>query len=322
MDNSDKNSTNAIDTTVPDALSSAPQAGNSAETDSPAKKSKLPAPLRKYSHRFNIYLLFFALILVVAGAVLVILAMSSKSTKTDPSAISTQSLSTDTLKQLSSTTSTVGDPKSLLSIQSNTVFNGKVLVKDSLEVAGQIKVGGPLSLPGITVSGESNFDQLNVNKALSVGGDESIQGGLTVKKNLAVSGTGTFGGPITAPQVSTSNLQLLGDLALTRHFIAGGATPNRSTGGAAGAGGTASISGSDTAGSININLGSSPSAGCAISVSFTQKYNSTPHILITPASSDAAVSTYYVNRSTTGFSVCFATPPSGSNLGFDYFVVD
>jgi len=324
MDNSNKDSGNSIDTTSPDALSNsaAPAPDASGGAPSGQNKSKLPGPLKKYSHRFNIYLLFFALILVVAGAVLVILMMSSKSTKQDPSAINTQSLSSDTLKQLSSSTSTVGDPKSILNIQSNTQFNGKVLIKDSLEVAGQIKVGGPLNLPGITVSGESNFDQLNVNKALSIGGDASIQGQLTVKKNAAISGSGTFGGPVTAPQVTTSSLQLLGDLTLTRHLIAGGASPSRSTGGSVGSGGSASLSGSDTSGTININLGGGPSAGCAISVTFNQKYSDTPHVMLTPASSDAAVSSYYTNRSSSGFSVCFATPPTGSSLSFDYFVVD
>jgi cytoskeletal protein CcmA (bactofilin family) len=324
MDNSNKDSSNSIDTTNPDALSSASTTTPEQAPDNgkSSKGSKLPGPLRKYSHRFNIYLLFFVLILVVAGAVLVILAMSSKSTKQDPSAINTQALSTDTLKQLSNSTSTVGDPKSILTVQSNAIFSGKVMIRDSLEVAGQIKVGGPLSLPGITVSGESNFDQLNVNKALSIGGDASIQGQLTVKKNAAISGTGTFGGAVTAPQVTTSNLQLLGDLALTRHIVAGGASPGRSSGGSVGAGGTASVSGSDTAGTININAGGGASAGCMANITFNKKYNNTPHILITPASSDAATATYYVNRSSTGFSLCFATPPTGTSYSFDYFVID
>lgn len=313
MDNSDK-----------DSLSSAPVAQESGSaTPGPSKGSKLPGPLRRYSHRLNIYLLFFILIIVVAGAVVVIIIMSSKTTKQDPSAITTQSLSSDTLKQLNSSDATVGDPKSILNVQSNAIFNGKVLIRDSLEVAGQIKVGGPLSLPGITVSGESNFDQLNVNKALSIGGDAGIQGGLTVKKNAAISGSGTFGGAVTAPQISTSNLQLLGDLTLTRHIVAGGPTPGRTVGNAVGGGGTASVSGSDTTGSININTGSSPSAGCFVTVNFAQKFNATPHVLLTPVGSDAGGVQYYVSRTSSSFSVCSANvAPANASFGFDYFVLN
>src|SRR4051812_16749120 len=198
----------SIDTTSPDALSTASPVKDAPGEESEQKKKgvKLPSAFKKFSHRFNIYLLFFVLVLVLAGAILVITAMASRSVK-DPSAIGTQNLSSDTLKQLSNSDATVGDPKQVLNVQSNAVFADKVLVRGTLEVAGQIRVGGPLSIPGITVSGESNFDQLNVTKSSNVGGDSSIQGQLNVKRNLAVSGTGTFGGAVTAPQISTSTLQ-------------------------------------------------------------------------------------------------------------------
>lgn len=322
MDDSSKQPDNSVDTTSTDALSGS--AGSAPVSDSAPQNQKhslLPAPLRKFSHRFNIYLLLFLLIVVVAGAILVVTALSSTKTSNNPAAINSQSLSTDTLKQLSNTNATVGDPKQVLNVQSNAVFTGSVLVKDSLEVAGQIKVGGPLSLPGITVSGESDFDQLNVNKNINVGGDASVQGQMNIKKNLAVSGSGTFGGPVTAPQLATSNLQILGDLNLTNHIIGGGATPGHSVGGAVGGGGTSSISGSDTSGTINVNTGSSPAAGCFITVNFTHGYPGTPHILLTPVGSAAGSVQYYVNRTSDSFSVCSANvPPANASFGFDYFV--
>lgn len=328
MDSSNKNSdsgSNSIDTTSNDALNGANGSVAPTPEENAEKKKgvKLPGPLNKYKHRLNIYLLFFILILVAAGAVVVITTLAGKQTKDDPSAINTQALSSDTLKQLSNTDATVGDPKQVLNVQSNAVFAGKVLVRDSLDVAGTIHVGGALSLPGITVSGESNFDTLNVNKSLSIGGDASIQGQLNIKKNVAVSGGGTFGGAISAPQISTSNLQLLGDLILTKHITAGGVAPGRSVGGAVGGGGTASVSGSDTAGSININTSSGPTAGCLVSVNFAQKFTSTPHILLTPVGSDAGALDYYVTRSSTGFSVCVSNvPPANASFGFDYFVLN
>jgi hypothetical protein len=331
MDASNKNSASQDDSQslegAPGSIDTTGAGGGVRETpgsgDAPKKKGfGLPASLKKYAHRFNIYLLFFLLILVLAGAVLIITAMASKTIK-DPTAINSQNISGDTLKQLSNTNATIGDPKQILNVQSNAIFAGKVLVKDSLEVAGQIKVGGPLSLPGITVSGESNFDQMNINKSLSIGGDASVQGQLNVKKNIAISGGGTFGGPITAPQIATSNFQLLGDLTLTRHIIAGGATPGRSVGGAVGSGGTASVSGSDTAGTVNINTGSGPSAGCFVTINFVTRFASIPRILITPIGSDAGAISYYVNRTSSSFSICTANvPPANTSFGFDYFALN
>lgn len=325
MDESNKKTAdaNSIDTTSPDALSSsAPVAEAPGEGAAQKKGVKLPGPINKYKHRLNIYLLFFVLILVVAGAILVITALAGKETK-DPASIDAQNLSSEALKQLNNSDATVGDPKQVLNVQSNAVFAGKVLVRDTLEVAGQIRVGGPLSLPGITVSGESNFDQLNVSRSLNLGGDASVQGQLNVRRNIAVSGGGTFGGAVTAPQISTSTLQLLGDLTLTRHIIAGGATPGRSIGTAVGSGGTASVSGSDTAGFVNINTGSGPSAGCFVTVNFATRFTATPRVLLTPVGSDAGALNYYVNRSSTSFSICVSTvPPANASFGFDYFILN
>jgi hypothetical protein len=283
------------------------------------KAPKLPFR-KRIAHHVNIYLLLFILVLVLAGAGTVVMMFQQKSSS-DPT-ISSQAIPTDTLKELAKSDATVGDPKQVLNVQSNAVFAGKVLIRDSLDVAGQIHVNGSLSLPGITVSGDSTFDSVQVNKALNIGGDTSVLGQLSVKKNLSVSGSGSFGGAITAPQIATSQLQILSDLNLTSHIVAGGATPGRGTGGALGGGGTASVSGSDTAGSVNINTGGGTSAGCMVTVNFVGRFNSTPHVVITPTTSSAASTSYYVNRSTTSFSVCAATPPpANSSLGFDYIVL-
>ncbi len=284
-----------------------------------------PSLLKRFSQRVNIYLLLFILVLLIAGGVVLVSALSQqrqKATDEKEETITSQTLPAETLKQLANSDATVGDPKQVLNVQSNAVFAGKVLVRDNLDVAGQIRVGGALSLPGITVSGESNFDQVQVNKALNIGGDASILGQLNVKKNVSVTGGGTFGGGLTAPQIATSNLQLLGDLNLTRHIAAGGATPGRSNGGSLGAGGTSSVSGSDIAGSININTGSGTAAGCMVNVNFVQRYNRTPYVIITPVGSPAAGIDYYVNRSSGGFSICSTNaPPAGSSFGFDYMIM-
>jgi cytoskeletal protein CcmA (bactofilin family) len=216
----------------------------------------------------------------------------------------------------------VGDAKQILNVQSNAVFAGSVLVRGGLSVAGSIQTSAPMSLPGLTVGGSASIDQLQVTKSLSVSGTASLQNGLTVAKNLNVSGDGTFTGNLSATQLTVNSFQLNNDLTLTHHIVAGGGTPSRSTGTALGSGGTSSVSGSDTAGSISVNTGSSPAAGCFITVNFTGKYNNTPHVIVTPINSGAGGLPYYVTRTSTNFSVCTTSPaPANSNFGFDYIVI-
>jgi hypothetical protein len=286
-------------------------------------KVKLPGrgPLQSLKRGFNIYLILFFLVVVVAILVIVYAVGTGTKQAQKDAKVTSQTVSDATLKQLANTDVTVGDAKQVLNVQSNAVFAGKVLVRDSLEVAGPLKVAGSLSLSGITVNGTSKFQDVQIGSTLGVAGDTIFQSGVSIQKSLSVSGSGTFAS-LNAGTVSTSNLQLNSDLSLTHHIVAGGAAPGRSNGSALGGGGTSSVSGSDTSGSVNINTGSSPAAGCFVTVSFTQKYNATPHILLTPVGSDSASVSYYVNRTTTSFSICTSSPaPAGANISFDYFVV-
>lgn len=301
-----------------DALSSQPTS-QSAGPVTPAPSGEHNSPLGRLRRRFaflNIYLLVFLLVLVVAALASVIAYNASKRTASNTS-ISSQSLDQKALEQLANTDTNVGSSAQILNVQSNAVFAGKVLVRDTLEVAGQLQVGGSLSLADLKVSGDSNL------QSLAVSGDTALQGSLAVQKNLSVNGNGSFGGTISAKQLTVGNLQLNGDLSLNHHITAGGSTPSRSNGSALGSGGTASLSGSDTSGSITVNTGGGPGAGCFITVTFATKFNSTPHVLITPVGSAAASLAYYVNRSTSNFSVCSAiAPPANTSFGFDYFILD
>lgn len=278
--------------------------------------------LRRLTSRVNVYLLGMVGLLFVA--VLIVVATYLTSKKAQPLAsIPGQSLSSGALSQLASGGVSVGSPDEILNIQSSSVFANKVLMRQDLEVAGNLQIGKTLSLNDLVVGGTAQVSQLQASKDLSVAGNTAIQGSATIGKGLQVSGGGNFSGAVTAPQITTSNLQLNGDLVLTHHVSAGGAVPGRSNGPALGGGGTASISGSDTAGSITINTGSGPAAGCLISVSFAAKFNNTPHILITPVGAAAGGTSYYVNRSSTGFSVCVATPPAANaTFGYDYLAID
>jgi hypothetical protein len=292
----------------------------SSQSDSPDSKPKTER-FRWLKSRFNIYLLFFVFVVIIVATILIVAYEVNQ--KSDTEQLKTQGLSQKTLDQLANSDVTVGDNQTVLNVQSSAVFAGQVLVRKDLEVAGNLRIGGTVALNNITISGTSQLGQVNVNKDLAVAGNSAMQGNATVGKSLQVGGGGTFSGPLSAPQITTSTLQLNGDLVLTHHIITGGSQPGRNGGSALGGGGSVSLSGSDTAGSININTGGGPGAGCFVTVNFTGRYNSTPHVLVTPVGSAAGGLSYYVNRSTTNFSICVASPPpAGSSFGFDYFVID
>jgi cytoskeletal protein CcmA (bactofilin family) len=227
------------------------------------------------------------------------------------------------LDQLANNDVNVGEPKHILNVQSDAVFSGSVLVRDSLQIAGNLQVGSNLAIAGLRVTGNSTFDDVQITKSLAVTGNGAIQGQLSVTQSLQVNGGGTFLGAISAPSITAGSIQLNGDLTLTHHLTAGGSTPGRSNGPALGGGGTATVSGSDTSGTITINTGTGSSAGCYITINFTSRFNGTPHIVISPIGSAAAGLNYYINRTTSNFSVCAANAPTdGITYVFDYIALD
>jgi hypothetical protein len=307
-----------------DASSDAPTNATkdgAASQDKNKKNDKKKSPIKALFARFSIYFLLFILVLLIAAMVSAISFIKSKQAAKQ-TAVTTEPLSEEALKQLRQSDVKVGDPKSILSVESNAIFAGKVLIRDGLEVAGQLKVGSTLNLPGVSVTGSSNFDQARIN-TLQVSGNATIQGQLAVQNNLTVTGSGTFGGTLTASRLNIENLITNGDLQLNRHIDAGGATPNKSDGSALGAGGTSSVSGTDTAGTISINTGGGPGPGCFVSLTFRNSYGGIPHVVITPVGAAAGGLNYYINRSAGGFSVCtISAPPAGQSFAFDYIVVD
>lgn len=294
------------------------------QTPSEPQKPKKPRSSfrKKILARFNIYLLLFILLLIIAGVVSAVSFIKSGQSEDKNREIATEPLSEEALKQLRQTDVKIGDPKQILNVESNAIFAGKVLVRDSLEVAGEIRSGGSISAPGLTISGNSILNQVQAS-GLQVGGNATIQGQLSVQNNLTVTGSGSFGGTLTAARLNIQDLQINGDLQIARHIDAGGGTPGKSDGSALGGGGTSSVSGTDTAGTVSINTGGGAGAGCFITVNFAQKYNGTPHVVITPVGSAAANLNYYINRNSSNFSICSTNSPGGGqNFSFDYVVID
>lgn len=273
------------------------------QNQKPVPKTPLE-PLRgRFSSHWTIYVPIFAII-VIATAVGVILLYKHENTS-QPS-IAQQTLSPEQLSNLASSNNVIGSSNQVLTVQSSSIFNGQVLVRGQLQVAGQLQIS-----------------QMSINKNLSVAGNESVQGTLTLQSGLSVNGSGTFSGAVSSPQITTGSLQLNGNLTLTHHLIISGPIPNSSTGPDIGSGGTTSVSGSDTAGTVTVNTGGGPTAGCYLTVNFSTPFGSTPSVMLTPANASAASINYYVTRSSSNFSVCSAsTPPSGQSFVFDYLVIE
>jgi hypothetical protein len=308
-----------------DGVASAPGEGNKRSKKTPRRDSKL----RRIWSAINVYLLIFLLLVIVAGIVFVVSYLNSQKEPELPST-ALQDLTQEELKEISSGDSSVGDPRYILNIKSDAVFAGNALIRGDLNVAGSVQMGQPLTVPSISVSGTSNLGEVQIN-TLRVAGAITLQSALnlqdnaTINGNLNVGGTSVFNGSITAPSITTGSLTLAGNGALTinNHIIAKGPTPSRSSGGSIGNGGSTSVSGSDTTGTVNINTGSGASSGCLITVNFVQPFQGTPKVMLTPVNAAAGTMNYYVNRTSTSFSVCAATNPgNGRSFSFDYFVIN
>ncbi len=295
--------------------------GSTAANGKPTKKQN---PLKAFLKRFNVYLLLFVLIVIIGVVVSVVGYLNGKKTPKSPSA-NTQTLSADTLKQLANSDATVGDTGQTLTIQGNAIFSGQVLIRSDLNVAGTIKLGSELNVPALTVSNTSNLNTAQAN-TLQVAQGSTFQGTVTVQHDLNVGGNAAFSGAVTIGQLTVNNLTMAGNAQLTvpNHVAFTGASPGRQFfPSVTGAGGSASINGSDTTGTINVNTGSGPTAGCFMTITFNRPFTTTPHVLVSPVNIGAGQTQYYVTRSNKEFSICTANaPPANSVMAYDYFITD
>lgn len=312
-----------------DALSRTPDdleeeaAKNKAAEEANKPPEKKISPLKKFFRKVNIYLLLFILVCVVAGIITWVSYLNATKAPEEPD-IESQSLTQEALKQLANTDATVGNTAQTLTIKGNAVIEGQTLTRGNLNVAGNFQTGGSIQAPSLTISGQSNLGTTQIN-TLQVAQNTAVQGSTTLR-DLSVSGTSTFSGAMTASQLTVTTLILSGNatLQVPNHIAFTGPTPGRTmNSGVVGAGGTVSISGSDTAGTISINTGSGPTAGCFTRINFAQAFTRPPHVIVSPVGAAAGQTQYYVNRNTTGFDLCTNNAaPANQVFAFDYFVTN
>ena len=101
-------------------------------------------------------------------------------------------------------------------------------------------------------------------------------------KASPLTGPVTFSGTFSAASFTTQSLTIEENLEVKKHIDAAGPTPNVSGGSAIGSGGTVTLSGTDTAGTITINVGSGAGSGVLAKVTFRNAFDGTPHVVITP----------------------------------------
>ncbi|MEO7905092.1 MAG: hypothetical protein ABIR91_04845 [Candidatus Saccharimonadales bacterium] len=312
-----------------DALSRTPddldteQAAQTAANPTPVVSVKKQSSLKKFLRKVNIYFLIFLLLVVVAGAITAVNYLNSQKSAPEAS-IATQDLTEDALKQLANTDASVGNAAQTLTIQGNAIISGETLMRGNLNVAGNIQAGGKLQAPSLTISGETNLASTQIN-TLQVAQNTAVQGSTTLR-DLNVSGSSSFSGALTASQITVSKLILSGNaiLQIPNHISFTGPAPGRSINSSVlGGGGTATISGSDTTGTVRINSGNNPSAGCFVRINFRQNFSNEPHVLITPVGEAAGRTQFYVTRDRAGFSICSSNAaPGNSAFAYDYFVTN
>jgi cytoskeletal protein CcmA (bactofilin family) len=238
--------------------------------------------------------------------------------------ITSQQLSEEALRQLAKTDTSVGSNSQTLTIQGNAIINGQTLARGNLNVAGNVQTGGSLQAPSLTISGNVNLGTTQIS-GLQVAQNLAVQGTTTLR-NLNVSGTSTFNGPMTVSQLTVTSLTLSSNATfnIPGHIRFTGASPSRSINASVlGNGGSASIDGSDTSGTVNINSGTNPTAGCFITLTFAQRFTNKPHVLISPVNKAAGQLDYYVTRDNNGFSVCTANVATArQSFAFDYFITN
>jgi hypothetical protein len=224
-----------------------------------------------------------------------------------------------------------GKPTEVLSINSSSLFNGRVAVNSDLKVTGGLSVDGTTTLGNLSATKTSNLGITNVGGQLTVNGPLTVQNpalfnaGATYKGNITASGNASFGGSLSAASISVQDLSVNGALNINGHLNIGGSNPSASPDQAAGSGASASVAGNDTAGTVTVSTGVVPGngnlGGDLVKVTFHNTYPSVPTIVISADGRGSAQLQPFVLKSANWFIVVISFDAiSHSSYSFDYWV--
>jgi len=310
---------------TPEEKPNQPTELKSVSTDAATKK---PSSWRRITNRSR----NFGRVAALLGAILAVgvvggyfIAVGLKPPATSKTAApKVETLSPAEIAKLGQVGSQLGTSNQTLTIGANTVFSNKVNIGSSLTLGGALNANGPVQIASLSIAGSTTLNNLAVAQALQVSGLTNAKNGLTVQGlaaitgNLSVSGAAATGS-LTTGSISAKSISISGPFTIG-HIVSTGPPVSSSNGGAIGSGGTTSVSGNDTAGTVTINIGSGAGTGGLVNVAFRAGYGANVHVMLTPVSPGAAGASVYVTRTPNGFTINAAAPPSGS-LSFDYFVI-
>lgn len=295
----------SLEKTTPVSVQSSPSPVADPSDSTPATDFK--KPLFGLGKRVLIAII---IVLLLVGSALIGSFITRKSIKTTKTiVVNTQSLDNGTLNKLTKQLGG-GQVNQQLTISPDTLFKSNVNVQGSLAANGNLAVKGTSNLQGDVTTG-SNL---------------AVNGGLTVTSGASIGGNLTVDGKITASSLSVgsitlSTLSLTGNLSVGGHLITTGLAPSI-TASVSAANGTASISGNDISGTINITTGKgSAIAGEIAIITFHNPFQLAPRVMLTPLNSDAASVEAYVTEHSTFFTIRTAATPANSTIySFNYFV--
>jgi hypothetical protein len=313
-----------------------------ASTPSEATTTPLAGKRRhayKPTHRATVLsiVVVAGILLINIGVVVFVLKSGSKNNKQDQGQVT---ISQGVLDKIGVNRSSIGDSGLELVVSPNARFNGEVQIGGSVSIAKGLKINsqfsakdanltqleaGNTALSQLNVNGDSTLSNLNLRSNLQVTGTTKLQGAvtlsslLTVNNSVNILGNVAVGGTLSTNGLSVRSLAIDSTLAIGGHIISGGSAPSASAGGGVGNNGTVSISGNDQAGTVAVNVGTGSVGGTLANITFRSKYSNTPHVVITPIG--AGVGSFYVNRSSSGFSIGVSGGLAPGGYAFDYIVI-
>lgn len=243
-------------------------------------------------------------------------------------------ISTDVLDKLGVSRNTIDSKGTELIVGPDASFQGTLTVAGDTSIAGQLNLNGKFAASDISavnfeagetaieklnVNGDATISNLNLREDLTVVGQTSLQGSvsisqlLTVNNNVNIIGNLAIGGTLSIGNFQTNILTVGG------HIVTKGSAPSISAGSALGNNGTISISGNDVSGTVAVNIGTGASSGIVAYISFVNQYTDTPHVVISPIG--AGIGSFYVNRTSSGFNIGVNGPLSPGGYAFDYIVM-
>lgn len=298
--------------------------------------------LKRGSYKPSHKATFMGLVVIVAIIALnvgvVLFIMRGQSTAAEK-AKSEVTLSSETLNSLGVNKTAVGNEGAKLTIGPDSTFSGTVTIGKNVSIGGDLQLNskfsttqanianlqaGESSLGKVTVNGDVSADSLLLRKDLTVPGTSRLNGPvtmaqlLTVNNNVNITGSLAVGGSLSVHNFQASSLTSDTTLTIGGHVVTRGGTPGIAAGNGLGQSGTATISGSDTSGGISLGVGVGSSGGLLCSVSFSMKYASTPHVVVTPVGRNMNL---YINRNAEGFQVYADGAVPAGGYAIDYIVM-